>query len=90
VNDEAFAEIRRHVLEQGVPVKDELVKGEDWRDYDWDHSGNGCPGWSETGQSELDIVPFEGGVVFTVTHCRCACRVHPHVTVGLEGTLAAG
>lgn len=88
-NDEAFAEIRRHVLEQGVPVKDEEWDV-DWRDYDWDHVANGCPGWSATGQSELDIVPFEGGVVFMVTHCRCACRVHPHVTVGLEGSFVNG
>lgn len=78
------AEIKALVLECGRPVKDEDWNGE-WRDFDWDHAGAGCAGWQETGQSEVVEVPFEDGVLFTVTHCRCACRVHPHVTVGLEG-----
>jgi len=86
---EAIAEIRSLVLECGRPVKDEDWDGE-WRDYDWDHAGAGCAGWQETGQSELVEVPLgDGGVLFTVTHCRCACRVFPHVTVGLEGVRGA-
>lgn len=82
---EASAEIKSLLLEHGRPVKDEDW-GDDWRDYDWDHAGNGCEGWKETAQSEIVEVPFEDGVLFTVTHCRCVCRVHPHVTIGLEGT----
>jgi hypothetical protein len=86
VGPEAIAEIKGLVLAHGRPVKDEDW-GDDWRDYDWDHSGNGCAGWEETSQSEIVVVPFPGGTLLTVTHCRCACRVHPHVTVGVEGTL---
>lgn len=73
------------LLECGRPVKDEDW-GDDWRDYDWDHPLNGCEGWTETAQSEIVEVPLDGSVLFTLTHCRCACRVHPHVTIGLEGT----
>lgn len=79
------SEIKALVLECGRPVKDEDWDGE-WRDYDWDHAGNGCAGWQETDQSEVVEVPLgDGGILFTVTHCRCACRVFPLVTVGLEG-----
>lgn len=83
---EAFAEIRALILEHGRPVKDEDFC-EDWRDFDWDHEGAGCPGWEATGLSEVMMVPFQSGTVFALTHCRCACRVHPFVTIGLEGTL---
>lgn len=78
-------ELTRLLLEHGRPAKDEEWDGE-WRDFDWDHAGAGCPGWAATEQSELVEVPFEGAILFTLTHCRCACRVHPHVTIGLEGT----
>ena len=81
-------EIARLILECGRPVKDEDWGSEgEWRDFDWDHAGAGCSGWQETGHSEIVEIPFRGGgVLFTVTHCRCACRIHPHVTLGLEGT----
>lgn len=84
---EANDEIKAHVLGHGRPVKDEEWVDGEWRDFDWDHAGAGCSGWQETGQSEVVWIPVEGGVLFTVTHCRCACRVLPLVTVGLEGTL---
>lgn len=86
VEAEALKEIADLVLTMGRPVKDEEW-GDDWRDFDWDHEGNGCSGWQQTGQSELVVRKFEGWTLFTVTHCRCSCRLHPHVTVGLEGTL---
>jgi len=86
VGPEAVAEVTKLLLESGTPVKDEDW-GDDWRDFDWDHAGAGCSGWQETGQSELVLAPLEGAVLFTLTHCRCACRLHPHVTVGLEGML---
>lgn len=73
------------ILECGRPVKDDGW-GDDWRDYEWDHAGNGCPGWQATEQSEMVEAPFEGATLFMLTHCRCACRVHPHITIGLEGT----
>lgn len=82
---EATAEIARLLLEYGRPVKDEEWDGE-WRDYDWDHPLNGCEGWQETGQSEVVTAPYEGATLFTLTHCRCSCRVFPLVTIGLEGT----
>jgi hypothetical protein len=82
----ASAEIARLVLWAGRPVKDEDWDG-DWRDFDWDHSEAGCAGWQETGQSEVVEVPLgDGSVLFTLAHCRCACRVFPLVTIGLEGT----
>ena len=80
-----IVELKSLLLECGRPVKDEEW-GDDWRDYDWDHAEAGCSGWKETAQSEIVEVPFDGSVLFTLTHCRCACRVHPHVTIGLEGT----
>jgi hypothetical protein len=88
VEAEQVAEIKGLILECGRPVKDgNWSLDGDWRDYDWPHSENGCEGWEATEQSELVLVPAFDEVLFTVTHCRCACRVHPHVTVGLEGTL---
>lgn len=86
MTEEALTEIKGLVLEHGRPVKDEDWD-EDWRDFDWDHSGNGCTGWQETAQSEVVSVSLGEWDLVTVTHCRCACRLHPHVTVGLEGTL---
>lgn len=80
------AELKSLILECGRPVKDEEWVDGEWRDYDWDHWDNGCEGWQTTGLSEIVEIPLDGiGVLVTVTHCRCACRVHPHVTVGLEG-----
>ncbi|QFG12115.1 Hypothetical Protein OBI_RACECAR_270 [Arthrobacter phage Racecar] len=76
-------EVKALLLECGRPVKDE-ESGDDWRDYDWDHWGNGCPGWQETGQSEVVESSFRGISLMTLTHCRCECRMHPHVTLGLE------
>ncbi len=76
-------ELTRLILATGSPCKDEDWDGE-WRDYDWDHEGNGCSGWQETDLSEVVEVAFQGGTVTMVTHCRCACRLHPHVTVGLQ------
>lgn len=80
------AELASLLLEHGRPVKDEEWVGGEWRDFDWDHVGAGCSGWSVTGQSQVVERAFEGALLFTLTHCRCACRVHPHVTLGLEGT----
>lgn len=71
------------LLECGRPVKDEDFR-DDWRDFDWPHSERGCPGWQMTGQSELVEVAFGEIRLMTLTHCRCECRVHPHVTIGLE------
>lgn len=82
---EARKEVVGLVLEHGRPVKDEEWAGEDdWRDFDWDHLGNGCLGWQETEQSEVGEVVLGEWTLVVVTHCRCACRLHPHVTVGLE------
>lgn len=81
---DASSEITGLLLECGRPVKDEDWEG-GWRDFDWDHFWNGCPGWSMTDRSEVVEVPFEGALLFTLTHCRCACRVFPLVTLGLEG-----
>lgn len=78
------SEILGLLLEHGRPVKDEGIVGDDWRDYDWDHDGNGCPGWAVTKQSEIIEIPFRDFMLIAVTHCRCACRLHPHVTIGLE------
>jgi hypothetical protein len=77
-------DIKALLLEHGRPLKDEDFVGDDWRDYDWDHEGNGCPGWQETDQSEVVEMPFRDFWLMTLTHCRCECRVHPHVTIGLE------
>jgi hypothetical protein len=76
------------LLECGRPVKDEgCLVGEDWRDFDWDHWEAGCGGWAVTDQTEVVEIPLEGGgILFTVTHVRCTCRVYPLVTLGLEGT----
>jgi hypothetical protein len=86
VGPEAAAEIKGLLLECGRPVKDEDWE-DDWRDYDWCHSLSGCEGWQETEQSEVVQIPYEDGVLFTVTHCRCDCRVFPLVTIGLEGMI---
>lgn len=40
-------ELTRLILTHGRPVKDEEWD-RDWRDYDWDHEGNGCSGWQKT------------------------------------------
>lgn len=81
----AMTDMKALLLECGRPVKDEgLGESDDWRDYDWNHSENGCPGWQMTGQSELVEVSLPGISLMTLTHCRCECRLYPHVTIGLE------
>jgi hypothetical protein len=87
VEASARIEIMGLVMEHGRPVKDEEWVDDEWRDFDWPHSEAGCPGWRQTKQSELVIRKFQGWGLYTITHCICECRVHPHVTLGLEGTV---
>lgn len=86
MDDEASKEIAGLLLWAGRPVKDEEWVDGEWRDFGWDHVEGDCPGWSMTDRSEVVEVPFECALLFTLTHCRCACRVFPLVTLGLEGT----